>query len=467
MDAPSPVPPAPAVPAALPGEHAERLRAALHGDLLIPGDDGWDAARQAWQVRVDQRPAAVVVAADADDVVTTVRAARELGLRVAPQSTGHAAGTIPSLAGTILLRTWRLDEVTIDAAAGTARVGAGALWGDVAARAAEHGLAAVAGMSSTVGVAGLLLGGGLGWLARSHGLGASSLVSIDVVDALGRTLTVDAEHHGDLFWAAHGGSAPVVVTAVQIRLHPVAQLSAGALMWPVDRAADVAHAWREWSAGLPDTVTSLVRVLRYPPIPDIPEALRGRSFVAVEAAVQADPSSAAALLQPLRALGPALDSVRPMSPAELGTVHGDPPRPSPAYGAAVVLAEITPESVDALLGAALSAPAAPLLSIELRQLGGALTPGRADGGAVAAVDGAGLVYAVGIVPVPEALEPVRAAAAAVTGALRPYASGTVVKNFAETPAPASTLYGDQVDRLRRVVTAWDPDRMISTGHPID
>lgn len=409
----------------------------------------------------------MVVAVDVDDVVATVRAARELGLHVAPQSTGHGAGAIASLSETILLRTGRLNHVTIDPDARTARVGSGAVWGDVAALAAEHGLAAVAGMSSTVGVAGLLLGGGLGWFARSHGVGANSILSLEVVDALGRTMTVDADNHSDLFWAARGGAAPVVVTELLIQLHSAADLHGGALMWPIDRAADVAHAWREWIAGVPDSVTSLARVLRFPPIPEIPEPLRGRSFVAVEAAMQADAATVAELLHPLRALGPEMDTVRPLSPDELGALHGDPPQPSPGYGTAVVLSEISVASMGALLDAALAPSSAPLVSVELRHLGGQLTPGRVEGGAVSAIAGAGLVFAVGIAPVPEALEAVKAAADALSHALRPYAAPTLVKNFTERPVTASALYGEDAERLRRVIGAWDPERIICFGHPID
>src|SRR5690606_8372036 len=176
----------------------EELRGRLHGELHLPGEAGWDGARGAWQLLADQRPDAVVEAADVHDVVEAVRAARALGLGVAPQSTGHAAGTLPGLAGTILLRTSRLDDVSIDPVAGTARVEAGARWGAVAAGAAAHGLAPVAGMAAGVGVVGLLLGGGLGWFARSHGLASNAVIAVEAVDAQGRMLTIDEHRHPEL-----------------------------------------------------------------------------------------------------------------------------------------------------------------------------------------------------------------------------------------------------------------------------
>ncbi|MGB4780110.1 FAD-binding oxidoreductase, partial [Microbacterium sp.] len=307
----------------------------------------------------------------------------------------------------------------------------------------------------------------LGWFARSHGLAANQIVAVEAVDAQGRVVTADADRNPDLFWALRGGTAPVVVTAVELALVPVAQVWAGGLLWPLERAADVAHAWREWTETVPDAVTSLARILRYPPLPELPDALRGRSFVSVEVAIQADADEAARLLEPLRALAPELDTVRPMPPSELSSVHGDPVDPVPARGEAVVLSELTPASVGAVLDAALAPAAAPLLSIEVRQLGGALSPGRGDGGAVSAVDGAGLVFVLGIVPVPEAAEQVRAAAAHVIDGLGAYSSGAVVKNFAETPAPASAVYGAAVTGLREVAAAWDPDGVINLGHPLD
>lgn len=369
----------------LPGEHLHALRARLRGDLLLPGDDGWDDARRAWQLTVDQNPTAVAIPADVDDVAVVVTAARRFGLRVAPQSTGHAAGALRSLDDTILLRTSRLRDVDIDPAVGTARVGSGAVWGDVAAAAAMHDLAAVAGMAPSVGVV------------------------------------------------------------------------AGGLMWPLDRAADVVHAWHAWIGAVPDTVTSLVRVLRFPPLPDLPEAMRGQQFVAVEAAVHADAEEVAALLAPLRALAPTVDSMRPMPPAELATVHGDPPQPSPAFGESVLLAELSEAAVAGFLDAALAPASGALLSVELRHLGGALAPD---------VPGDGLAFAVGIVPVPEAVPEVAAAARAFARALAPYAAPRAMKNFTERPGDPERIYGSDLARLRTIVAAWDPEQVIAAGHPV-
>lgn len=450
----------------LPGEHLHALRAALHGDLFLPGDPGWDAARMAWQVLADQHPVAVVVAADVDDVVTTVTRARKLGLRVAPQSTGHGAAGLDGLDDTVLLRTSRLTDIAIDADAHVARVGAGVQAGAVVTAAAEHGLAVVAGFAPSVGIVGFSLGGGLGWLARSHGLGANQILAIEAVDAAGRRIRLDADSDGDLFWAARGGSAPIVVTAIELRLHPMPQIVAGGMMWPLERLPEVAAAWRDWIGTVPDGVGSLVRALRFPPIPVVPEPLRGQSFAAIEVAIQDEPDAAAALLAPLRALEPVMDSVRPMSPAELGTVHGDPEEPAPAHSDAITIATLDEAAVDAFVAASLAPSAQALLSTEVRHLGGAVRAAR-DGGAVSTVDADGIMFAVGIVPAPEMVEVVGAAAGAVVEALRPHAGPFMPKNFVDHPAVASEFYPPEtIERLRSVVAATDPDGVIRVSQPV-
>jgi FAD/FMN-containing dehydrogenase len=445
----------------------EHLRAAARGRVLLPGDGGWAAARRAWQLRVDQQPAAVVEAATAEDVIAAVRAARAGGLRVAPQATGHGAATVPDLGDAILLRTGALTEVRVDAAAGVARVGAGARWSQVAEAADRAGFAAVAGFAPSVGAVGFSLGGGLGWFARSHGLAAEHIVAVEGVDAHGHLVRADADRNSELLWAARGGVLPLIVTALEVQLHRVPTVQAGSLMWPIEQAADVAHAWRAWIGGVPDTVTSLARVLRFPPLEVFPEPVRGRAFVVVEAAIQ--DADADGILAPLRALRPEMDTVRPMRAADLGTVHGDPVDPSAAYGEAVVLAEISAPAIDAFVEATLAPEAGALLSVELRHLGGRLSPGGdPDGerGAVTSVSGEGLVMALGVVPAPEALEPVRRAAEGLVAHLQPFSSSQVVKNFAERPAPAEAFYGSALARLRDVRSHWDPDGLIATAHPL-
>src|SRR5918998_5656326 len=230
------------------------LQSRIHGRVLTDGDQAWDAARQTFNLTHDQRPAALVQVASADDVAETVRYASRRGLRIAPQSTGHNAGPIDGLDDALLVRTDALQELRIDVAARRARVGSGVRWAAVADRTSEAGLAALHGSSRTVGITGYSLGGGLGWLARKHGLQANALTALELVTADGELRRIDHDNETDLFWAVRGGGGNYgVVTALEFELFEAPEIYAGALFFPFERGSEVFHAWHEYvSAGLPD-----------------------------------------------------------------------------------------------------------------------------------------------------------------------------------------------------------------------
>jgi FAD/FMN-containing dehydrogenase len=257
------------------------LRAQIAGDIELPADEGWDAARQAWNLSVDQRPVAVALPESAEDVAAVVKFVADRGLRVAPQGTGHSAAPLGPLDETILIKTARMRGVEIDAEGRRARVLAGTLWGDVMPRAAEHGLAALAGSAKDVGVVGYTLGGGIGWLARSRGLAANSVLGVEAVTADGRIVHAHADSEPELFWAVRGGGGSfAVVNALEFTLHTIAEVYAGALFWPMDRAAEVLHAWRELIADAPRVLTSLGRLMQFPRFQTFPsrfEAARSPS----------------------------------------------------------------------------------------------------------------------------------------------------------------------------------------------
>jgi len=262
------------------GRDLETLRAALTGEVFALGDVGYDQARQAWNLATDERPAVVVMAESAADVAQAVRFARTRGMRIAPQGTGHGAEALEPLRGAMLLRTSRM-----------------------------------------------------GWLARRYGLAANSVTAAEIVTPNGRFVRTDADHEPDLFWAVRGGGGSVgVVTALEMRLYPVRELYAGALFFPLQRAAQVLHAWRAWTSTVPDEVTSQGRILRLPPLPEIPEPLRGRAFALVEAAYLGDAGTGSELLGPLRRLGPELDTFAMIPPPALGQLHMDPDQPVPNQG---------------------------------------------------------------------------------------------------------------------------------------
>lgn len=426
-----------------------------------PGDPEYDRLRAAWSPLVDQRPAAVAEPTDVPAVQALVRGARAAGLRVAVQATGHGAAPLGPLDDVLLLRTGRLRGVRVDPETRVARVAAGCDGAELSAAAAEHGLAANVGMAASVGVVGSLLGGGLGWLARRHGLGARDVVAVELVTADGLLVRVDEDGDRDLLWALRGGGGGLgVVVALEVELHPVADAYAGALFWPAERAGDVLRAWRTWCAGVPDEVTSVGRLLWVPPAPSVPAPLRGRAFVVVEAACLTDDATAVELLAPLRSLAPEIDTFARVPAPALAALHMDPPEPVPALLDHRLLDDLPDEAIAALVASA----APPVVSVELRQLGGALARSPGAGGALTGLDGAFLAAGVALASGPDR-GPAANALDAVAGALAPWETGRRFANFAERPGDRGRVRAPATDRrLRTVRAAWDPTGRFVAAH---
>ncbi len=448
------------------GRDLEALRTAIAGQVFAPGEAGYDQARQAWNLAVDQRPAVVVEAGSASDVTQAVRYARAHRMRIAPQGTGHGAEPLEPLDGAMLLRTTRMRQVRIDPAARIARAEAGAVWADVTVPAARHGLAALAGSSADVGVIGYTLGGGLGWLARRYGLAASSVTAAELVTPDGHLVHTDDSHEPDLLWAVRGGGGIGVLTALEMRLYPVRELYAGNLFFPIARAAEVLHAWRAWTTTVPDEVTSMGHLVRLPPLPELPEPLRGRAFIVVEAAYLGDAASGADLTGPLRELGPELDAFATIAPPALAQLNLDPDQPIPTQGDGTLLADLPAAAIDALVAVVGPDADTQLISVEVRQLGGALARPAPAGGAQPSIDASHLVFAAGLAPTPDLASVVRAQAHAVKDALAPWHAGYDYYNFRETPAPASAVLPPaSYRRLQKIKATYDPDQAIISAHP--
>lgn len=446
----------------------DALRSSLNGRLVGPDDDGWDGARQAWNLTVDQSPAAVALPESPDDIVAVVQAATEHGLQVAPQGTGHGATARGDISDAVLLKTERMRGVEIDSGAGAARVQAGALWADVTPAAAEHGLAALSGSAGDVGVVGYSVGGGIGWMVRKHGLSANTIRSAQVVTADGRLVTASAESEPDLFWAIRGGGGSFgAVASLEIGLLPVTSLYAGVLFWPQERAGEVLSAWRDWTGDLPEEMTSLGRILNVPPFPEVPEPIRGRKFVVVEAAYLGDESAGSELLAPLRDLSPEMDTFTTMPPPQLATLHNDPPQPVPGAGDGLLLDSAPDEALETLVSVAGAESGTGLLSVEIRHLGGAAGRPDPDGGALDHIAAGYAVYAVGIAATPEMKAGVEESLENVRQAFADCCAEVTYLNFADTPVDSSTLFSPEAyQRLGRVKRAYDPGDVFRSNQQI-
>src|SRR6185312_4543932 len=296
-------------------------------------------------------PAAVVVAEDTTDVVAAVRFARAERLGVGVMATGH--GTTVPCHGGVLVNTSRMTDVHVDPVLRTARVGAGVRWGDVVRAAAPHRLAGLPGSSSQVGVVGYLMGGGFGWLGRKYGFAASSLIQAEVVTADGEVVQASAHNNADLFWGLKGGSGNFgIVTAAEFALHPVENVYAGNLFYPVERARDVLTRYGSWSRSLPDEMMTAVAFRRFPPMPTVPEPLRGRTFAAVRACYCGeDLAEGERLVKPLReALGePETDTFAIMPVTDMDTISMDPVQPIGAFQHMEMLRDLTPAAIETLV----------------------------------------------------------------------------------------------------------------------
>ena len=438
------------------------------GRVVAPVDAGWDAARQAFNLTIDQQPALIAYPASAREVAEVVSFARERELTVAPQRTGHNAGPLGSLERTILLKTDDLGGVEIDASARRARVGAGMKWAHVVPQASEMGLAALHGSTPDVSIAGYSLGGGLGWYGRKHGLATNSITALEIVTADGELRRVDHDHESDLFWALRGGGGNFgVVTALEFDLYEVPELYAGVMFFPFERASEVLHAWHGLTADLPDEMTTVGRVMQFPPLEEIPEPMRGQSFAIVEGFFLGSEADGRDLLAPVRDLGPAMDTFATMPPVGITEMHMDPPDPAPFVSDTQLLDGLTPGAIDDFVAVVGPESDSILTSVELRHTGGALGRMQDHHGALARLAGSYVMFGGGIAMDPAMTAAHEAQLALLTDALRGYEVGQYA-NFVEHATNTGGFFPDEIyARLQRIKGEYDPDGVFRANHAIE
>ena len=448
-------------PATVPASVGD-LVASIRGRIVAPGDLGWDAARQAWNLTADLRPALVALPLDSDDVRAIVRYARDHKLRIAPQGTGHLAEALGSLADTILLSTRLMRGVEIDATKQIARVQAGTLWHEVTEATSPFGLYPLSGTSPNVGVVGYTLGGGLSWLAREHGLAANHVTAIEVVTADGRVTRATPTEDAELFWALRGGGGSFgVVTALEFKLFPYREVYAGMFLWPYERHLDVLHSWYAWTRSAPDAVTTVLRIMHFPALDDLPPFLSGRSVVVVDGVFAGDVDAGRTAVARLRALGPERDTWGPASPAALSHLHMDPEQPVPAVGESSLLGEIDAAGLDAFAAAVQP----PLLAGELRHLGGALSRVADGAGALGSLHGEYVLISGGIAA--DSSREIDAALVRLRAATAAYETGALYPNFTGRPVDSALFYTNaDYARLQRIRASVDPHELMVASHPI-
>ncbi|GAB3141066.1 FAD-binding oxidoreductase [Microbispora hainanensis] len=441
------------------------LRRTVRGQVHVPGDDGFESARLPWNRAVDQRPAAVVAVEDAADAAAAVRFASRAGLPVAVQPSGHGATT--RLDGTILLRTGRLRSVEVLPERRTARAEAGVQWGELLTATGKHGLTGLPGGSPVVTVTGYTLGGGLGWFSRRHGWAAGAVRAFEVVAADGTQARVTAETDPELFWALRGGGGDfALVTAMELDLHPAPHLYGGRMLWPAERTPEVLAAYREVTAAAPAELTVWFAMVKFPAAPHVPEPLRGLAAVAVDATFLGGEEEGRDLLRRFEGIPGVLSDSRAAMPLDaLGGICAEPTQPVPGAGRAELLTGLGDAVADDLLAAV--GGIAPVGTVQVRHLGGALSRPADGGGACGHIAEPYLLSMVGPVLSPEGGQALTARMAEIAQAMAPHTSGRkpfTYLNGGETAA--SAFDADTLARLREIKRRRDPGGVFRANRPV-
>ncbi len=438
------------------------LDAYTTGALALPGEAAYDALVSPWNLAIPVRPAAVLAAESAQDVVEAVRFAHRHGLRVTPQATGH--GPMAELTRDLLVVTKGLDECVVHPE-GWARVGAGVKWIRVVEAAAPYGLAPLSGSITDVGIVGYTTGGGLGPMARTYGLAIDKVRAIEVVTGDGVLRRVTPTVHPELFYGLRGGKGMLgIVTAIEFDLVHQPTFYGGSLWFDGVHAATVLERWRVWSQELPELATTSIALFQLPAMPGVPPMLAERMSLSVRYVWTGDADEGERRFAEIRAAAPILlDDVALKPYTAIDSVHTDPLDPTPAYEAASVLTDFPAEALDAFLAATGPDSGSPQVLVELRQLGGAFHRGGEHESAFSSRDAAWSLLVVGIAEVPGVEEH----AASILRAMEPWTGGHRLPNFTFTPEEYVDAYDEQaLRRLRAAVRAYDPDGVMAIGRTI-
>lgn len=445
----------------------DALRSRVTGRVLAPGDDGYDEARRVAQPGVDRQPAVIVRVAGPEDVAQVIALARVTGLELAVRAGGHSGAGHSAIEGGILLDVRDLDSLEIDVEGRTAWAGAGLTAGAYTQAVAAHGLATGFGDTASVGIAGITLGGGMGYLVRKHGLTIDQLLAAEVVTADGTVHLVDEASEPDLFWSIRGGAGNTgVVTRFRYRLHPVDQLTGGMLFLPA-RAEVLAGLVAELDRA-PEELSAIINVMPCPPMPFVPPEHHGELVAMVMLCHVGDPETAAAAIAPIRALAePVADLVRPIAYPELYPPEPPAAGEMPPTAVHVQFLEGFGEAEAAIAVDRLRASDAPMRVVQLRVLGGAAARVPADATAYAHRDQRLVAAIVSAATGPDDLAGRKAWVEALAASLRPAAGAYV--NFLEDEGPErvrAAYPGATWDRLASIKGRYDPDNLFRHVHNV-
>jgi FAD/FMN-containing dehydrogenase len=445
----------------------EAFEAGLAGSIVLPGSPEYDEARLVHHALSDGRPALIVRAVDADDVARTVSLARESGLALSVRGGGHSVAGFGTNDGGIVLDLGAMKGLHIDPERRLAWAQPGLTAGEYTVAAAAHGLATPFGDTGSVGIAGLTLGGGIGWLVRKHGLAIDALQAVEIVTADGRQVTASADSHPDLFWAVRGGGGNFgVVTRFQFRLHPVGEILGGALFMPA--TSDVLRSLVPTAAAAPEELSTVAFLMHIPPAPFVPAELVGTPSLVVMFVWSGDPAEGQAALAPFRAVAtPLIDMAMPMPYPGIYQLTAQGERRGFAVHRSRFLDTLDDAAIDATL-AAMAAPSSPTAMVQLRVLGGAMARVPADETAFAHRDAAVMATIITTFKDPATEPEQRAWTEALYEQLAAHDAG-VYSNFLEDEGEdriRAAYPGGTYERLADVKRRYDPSNLFRMNQNI-
>jgi FAD/FMN-containing dehydrogenase len=452
---------------------ADALREGFSGQVLEPGQPGYDESRRLFNPVIDRHPAVVARCAITADVAAAVNAAREHQLIVAVRGGGHSFSGLSTCDDGMLIDLRGLKSITVDPQARTARAGGGVLWGEFDAATQAHGLHTPGGRVTTTGLGGFTLGGGYGWTSSKYGLACDNIISAEVVLADGSVVRTSEQEHADLFWGIRGGGGNFgVVTEFEFHLHPLGPIvQAGLTMFPIDRAPEVMRAWRDWSDAAPDEVGTGCAVVTAPPEEFVPPELRGKQVFGIIALYAGDPGAGAAAVQPVKDLGPAVDHIGPM-PYTAFQAALDPLAPYRGcrfYARGEYLPELSDDAIDEFLAHApgLVAHSHPLSQMVIFRIGQGVAAVPDEATAFSHRDASYLFHPITAWADPADDERMTAAARAFAAAMRPFGTGASYLNFTHEADRVRDAYGDaKYARLVALKDTYDPANLFRLNQNI-
>jgi hypothetical protein len=454
--------------ATLPAKDIEDLAIQFGGELVRPGDDGYEEGRRGWNGMIDRRPALIARCQSTADVSAVVNLAPQLGLLLAVRGGGHSFAGFSTCDDGVVLDLSPMQAVDVDADRQVARAQGGVTWSIFDAATHAHGLASTGGLISTTGIAGLTLGGGVGWLQRKWGLACDNLLSVELVTATGEVVRASEAENPELFWGLRGGGGNFgVVTSFEFRLHAVSSVLGGLMLFEGSRIAEVMRFYREYVRECPDELTTWLSRITAPAADFVPDDLQGKAALAVLACHCGDPGDAELAIGPLRKLGPAVDLIESMPyPALQCMSDEDMPWGVRCYLKAGYTAELTDSLIDAIVQRTAAVPSA-LSTLDIHHMGGAVARVADDATAFGDRRSAFCFNIVGVWREPADDDVNRAWVADTSTALEPFGTGGVYVNFAAEPGVVQAAYGEKkYARLRALKRQYDPTNLFRLNQNI-